>query len=271
MVTLDNMDKKTLGDLASVLSASSKTWDLVDLKKKDQWMIKTLAVLGEDPEAKTAVMKGPITLEIVRAAEPGLSLAAAKKKVEELTATFEEAAARGYRLLLPRLDLSARPAIASRIVRECAADELGHDLWKIIEEESDTASKGAQKQLKRDLKAFKLKQSTPTGKQLADALVQLEALFLLIDGNTTDDVEELVELALDILPSSGAVGDDMRSFAGTMRALVSASAAGGGAMFKTFEAFKKETVKQYESLLNAAIDKDLNHVGQTGLHAPREC
>ena len=71
MVTLDNMDKKTLGDLASVLSASSKTWDLVDLKKKDQWMIKTLAVLGEDPEAKTAVMKGPITLEIVRAAEPG--------------------------------------------------------------------------------------------------------------------------------------------------------------------------------------------------------
>ena len=96
----------------------------VDLKKKDQWMIKTLAVLGEDPEAKTAVMKGPITLEIVRAAEPGLSLAAAKKKVEELTATFEDAAARGYRLLLPRLDLSARPAIASRIVRECAADEL---------------------------------------------------------------------------------------------------------------------------------------------------
>ena len=72
MVTLDNMDKKTLGDLASVLSASSKTWDLVDLKKKDQWMIKTLAVLGEDPEAKTAVMKGPITLEIVRAAEPAL-------------------------------------------------------------------------------------------------------------------------------------------------------------------------------------------------------
>ena len=51
MVTLDSNEKKMLGELASVFqsnSNNSKTWDLID-PKKDPWMIKTLAALGEDP------------------------------------------------------------------------------------------------------------------------------------------------------------------------------------------------------------------------------
>ena len=44
------------------------------------------------------------------------------------------------------------------------------------------------------------------------------------------------------------MGHELRSFAGMMRALVSVDAAGGGALFPTFEKFAKSTVGQYEVL-----------------------
>ena len=65
----------------------------------------------------------PITVEILRAADPSLSVRAAQAKIEELRQTFEPANQRGYRQLVPRLDLTRRPAIASKIARYFAADE----------------------------------------------------------------------------------------------------------------------------------------------------
>ena len=60
MVTPDGEDKRVLKDLAAALgTTNSKKWDLVDLSKKNSWMISTLAALSEDQEAKTAVLKGP--------------------------------------------------------------------------------------------------------------------------------------------------------------------------------------------------------------------
>ena len=67
MVTYDREDKGVLKDLASLLGNNSKKWDLLDLSKKNTWMISTLALLSEDMEAKTAVLKGPITVELLRA------------------------------------------------------------------------------------------------------------------------------------------------------------------------------------------------------------
>ena len=119
MVTLNKEDKSVLNDL--LLGTGSKKWDLVDKSKKNQWMIGTLAALSEDAEAKTAVLKGPITLELLRSADASLSARAAQAKVDELRPTFDAANQRGYRILVPRLDLSRRPAIAERIARNFAA------------------------------------------------------------------------------------------------------------------------------------------------------
>ena len=70
MVTQDGEDKRVLKDLAAIIgTTNSKKWDLVDLKKKNSWMISTLAALSEDQEAKTAVLKGPITVDLLRTAD----------------------------------------------------------------------------------------------------------------------------------------------------------------------------------------------------------
>ena len=69
MVTPDKEDKRVLHDLAAILGTNSKKWDLIDQSKKNQWMISTLAALSEDSEAKTAVLKGSITVDILRAAD----------------------------------------------------------------------------------------------------------------------------------------------------------------------------------------------------------
>ena len=60
MVTPDGEDKRILKDLAAILgTTNSKKWDLVDLKKKNAWMISTLSALSEDQEAKEAIGGGP--------------------------------------------------------------------------------------------------------------------------------------------------------------------------------------------------------------------
>ena len=51
MVTSDNQELAKLVESAT----SSRKWDLLDLKKKNAWMITTLAALGEDPEAHAAI------------------------------------------------------------------------------------------------------------------------------------------------------------------------------------------------------------------------
>ena len=195
MVTLNKEDKSVLNDL--LLGTGSKKWDLVDKSKKNAWMIGTLAALSEDAEAKTAVLKGPITLELLRTADASLSARAAQAKVDELRPTFDTANQRGYRILVPRLDLSRRPAIAERIARNFAEDELGHELWHdVILEESSTSGVSEQKRLKRDLKAFKIDQAVPTGPQLGDALTKMEGIWLLVDGNDPDDPSDLIDRAL---------------------------------------------------------------------------
>ena len=59
MVTQDIEDTSVLKNLAAMLgTANSKKWDLVDLKKKNAWMISTLSALSEDQEAKEAIPSG---------------------------------------------------------------------------------------------------------------------------------------------------------------------------------------------------------------------
>ena len=95
----------------------------------------------------------PITVEILRAADPSLSVRAAQAKIEELRQTFEPANQRGYRQLVPRLDLTRRPAIASKIARYFAADEQSCEPSATtcgkMSEETDTAGSGAQRSSSR--------------------------------------------------------------------------------------------------------------------------
>ena len=49
-------------DLAALIAKSnSKTWDLIDMTKKDAWLLTTEAALRQDPDVWTAVTIGPPT------------------------------------------------------------------------------------------------------------------------------------------------------------------------------------------------------------------
>ena len=126
----------------SEIFTSSKKWNLVDVGKRDAWLLATKAALREDPEAFFAVTNGPIDLDAVLRRDPSLTPKQAKNVLRSLQATFDDAVARGYRLLLPRIDLSKRPALASKILVNIEPGERGDMLWKIVAQACDFSSLG---------------------------------------------------------------------------------------------------------------------------------
>ena len=205
MVTSDDSTK------LSEIFASSRKWNLIDVAKRDAWLLATKAVLREDPEAFFAVTNGPIDLDAVQRRDPSLSLKQAKNVLRSLQATYDDAVARGYRLLLPRIDLSKRPSLASKILSTIEPEERGDLLWKIVAQACDLSSLGKQEELEAQYKAFKLTgKAEPTPEELSEGLTTLETLFLQIDGNSIDKPNKLMQRALLLLewgsPASGDQG-----------------------------------------------------------------
>ena len=89
-------------------------------------------VLVTHQKPTTALARGRVTVDDVLTKSPGLGIKKAKQQVTLLDAAYDEANARGYRLLVKKIDLKKRPALASKILRELEPTEDGHGLWNEV-------------------------------------------------------------------------------------------------------------------------------------------
>ena len=99
-------------DLAALIAKSnSKTWDLVDMTKKDAWLLMTEAALRQDPDVWTAVTIGPPTAELIMEKAPGTDPANAAAQATALLPSWKEKSILGYGILLPRIDFHKNAAL----------------------------------------------------------------------------------------------------------------------------------------------------------------
>ena len=128
-------------DLAALIAKSnSKTWDLIDMTKKDAWLLTTEAALRQDPDVWTAVTIGPPTAELIMEKAPGTDPANAAAQATALLPSWKEKSILGYGILLPRLDFHKNVALAQSVARKAGAKQDGHALWQIILSRLDTLS-----------------------------------------------------------------------------------------------------------------------------------
>ena len=214
-------------------------------------MITTLAALGEDPEAHAAITNGPVTVQILMTADPSLSKKEATTRTNDLHKVYATANKRGYRILVPRIDFSKRPGTAAKVARDLAPAENGHALWcDVVLAAASKTSPEDQVKLKTEYDDFKLSYKLPTKVQLREALTELEALWLELEGNDPSLPGKLIGRAVSLLPSVGAAGSQLAAFGGMIRALVGVNASGASVMFPTYEAFVDTVCEQYQGILN---------------------
>ena len=220
----------------------------------------------EDPDAFAACMNGPPSVEKIKLTDPRLTLRQAQAVVAGLLPAYEEAISRGYSILLPRIDFTKRPTLATRLLNKGGGETRdGHALWQIVKQACDFTSDERQEELKLELKNFELHlpgSPVPTPDELTDALYGLQSVWLKIDGNDADRPKTLVTAAVKKLPRPSNV-PLLAQFAESMRTTGIFSAA----TITDYDAFVETLIEQYRAVLNSAREQGvkLTHTGTAAM------
>ena len=192
MVTRGNTD--VLKDVLDTVGRSHK-WDLIDVDKRDAWKLKTIAALRKEKEVWASVISGRPTAAMIKMKNTSLTKAELATALAELEDAYDEANAKGFRLLVERIDYEKRPALATQILKE-HSNEDGHALWQLIEEACSDSSMGKQESARAQYEKFNYGKEFLMPTQLGDKMFQLEALWCRIHGNDPQYPQALIGRAL---------------------------------------------------------------------------
>ena len=253
MVTQDNNK-----DIAKAIKEASSTWDLVTMHKRDPWLIKITSLVSKNPKVKAALENGPPTAAMLKKIDPSMTNTRAMTAAAILLAEYDDLNNQGYDMLFPTIDFSKRPAVASRITLKIADRRDGHALWMLIQEfiSYDTTEK--QTSLRNEFDNFKLSSPVPSPDELEDDLYSLQGVWLRLLTSDESKPASLIQQASSILPSGPGLPDELKAFAGTIRALLGMSTialgAAHGVVGQTipYDNYVKLVVEQYRGIINAA-------------------
>jgi hypothetical protein len=139
--------------------------------------------------------------------------------------------------------------LAQKVEREYSDDSDGHNVWKIVEESIDESSSESQASLQIDYANFLLcnPNEIPPTHHLKEKLTELHGLWLKLRMTDAAAPADLIAKATRLLPKSDAV-QDVRAFAGMIRANMSMITATGGTL--SYETFVKSTIETYKGIIN---------------------
>ena len=216
MVTLD--ENELYGQRDKI-----KKWDLMDMTKRDAWLITLYAALRKDENAYAAVMRGPPTIAMMQKRDPSATVTRAQGQVDALMDEWQTANQRAYRIIAPRIDFEKRAGLAAKVLREIEPAQNGLSLMQIINDAIDFSSISKQEDARRDLKDFRLGVSLPTPELLHDRLDAYGAVWSRIEGNDINEPKQLIQKALRLLPRHESI-KELASYAGMLKALLDVTA-----------------------------------------------
>ena len=134
------MVTQTEAELAVSAKLEKDKWDLVDLEKRDEWLLKTNAALNKDKAVWTALENGPPTAEMIKQKNPKLSTRQCEDVLPQLMKEYRESNEIGWRILIDRVSFRKRPALATKVLRDLEPTEDGHGFWQVVRESLDESS-----------------------------------------------------------------------------------------------------------------------------------
>jgi len=112
-------------------------WDLKDMKKKDEWLLRTGTLLHKAGVA-VALKNGRPTIAKIKAVQPKLGLRTMQVMLENLVLVYEEQISVAFDVLVNRLDLSDA-WLCSEVTRHMGTRD-GQAVWDLIQKECDMST-----------------------------------------------------------------------------------------------------------------------------------
>ena len=100
-------------------SSGAVKWDLRDAARKESWLLLTEQALKRDTDVWLALTHGTPTVEGALKRDPALAATRAASAVHDGLEAYAAANAKGFEILLARVDWSKRAELAARVRRIC--------------------------------------------------------------------------------------------------------------------------------------------------------
>ena len=219
-------------------------WDLKDMKKKDEWLLRTGTLLHKAGVA-VALKNGRPTIAKIKAVQPKLGLRTMQVMLENLVQVYEEQISVAFDVLVNRLDLSDA-WLCSEVTRHMGTRD-GQAVWDLIQKECDMSTGVKQDAVVSKWEHF----SIPANVSPVQLREYLSVMYMLFTqhgaySHNLDDVSPLVRKALRVLPQTGPFA----GFASTLRGLLATDKVLG--LFATWDSFVDVVVEHFAAAHAAA-------------------